>query len=131
MSLNMQFDRFAAVRLAEAPWMPSPNGEVDRKQLERAGGESGWATSVVRYASGASFPAHKHPTGEEFLVLDGVFSDENGHYPKHTYVRNPPGSQHTPYSEKGCLMFVKLCQMSPWHEHSLVVPGTGCSEALR
>jgi len=129
MSLNMQFDRFAAVRLAETPWIPSPNGEVERKQLERAGGESGWATSVVRYAPGARFPTHAHPDGEEFLVLDGVFSDEFGDYPVHTYVRNPPDSRHAPFSRQGCLLFVKLCQMRPDHEHRLVVPG-GAAQGL-
>jgi ChrR Cupin-like domain len=45
------------------------------------------ATSVVRYAPGSSFAPHTHGAGEEFLVLDGVFSDETGNFPAGAYVR--------------------------------------------
>jgi anti-sigma factor ChrR (cupin superfamily) len=73
----------------------------------------GHATSIVQYLKGASFKQHSHPFGEEILVLEGTFSDENGNYPKATYIRNPPGSFHAPYSESGCVLFVKLHQFSP------------------
>jgi anti-sigma factor ChrR (cupin superfamily) len=76
------------------------------------GGEVARATSMVRYAPGSRFDRHVHGGGEEFLVLEGTFSDEHGDYPAGTYVRNPPGSAHTPYSEQGCTLFVKLWQFS-------------------
>jgi hypothetical protein len=47
------------------------------------------------------------------LVLDGVFQDEHGDYPAGTYVRNPPTSSHSPGSEPGCTIFVKLWQFDP------------------
>jgi len=81
--------------------------------LDRIGGEVARATSIVRYAPGSSFPRHNHDAGEEFLVLDGVFSDEHADYAVGTYVRNPPGSGHSPYSESGCRILVKLCQFDP------------------
>ena len=81
--------------------------------LDRIGGEVARATSLVRYAPGACFPSHVHGGGEEFLVLDGVFSDETGHHPAGTYVRNPPGSSHAPYTRDGCTIFVKLHQFDP------------------
>jgi anti-sigma factor ChrR (cupin superfamily) len=43
-------------------------------------------------------------------VLEGVFQDEHGNYPKGTYVRNPPTSSHCPRSDQGCVIFVKLWQ---------------------
>jgi hypothetical protein len=46
-------------------------------------------------------------------VLDGVFQDEQGDYPAGTYVRNPPTSRHTPGSDLGCTIFVKLWQFDP------------------
>ena len=46
-------------------------------------------------------------------MLDGVFQDEHGDYPAGTYVRNPPTSSHTPRSEPGCTIFVKLWQFDP------------------
>jgi hypothetical protein len=81
--------------------------------LDRIGDEVARATSIVRYASNSHFSAHTHGGGEEFLVLDGVFQDEHGDYPAGTYVRNPPTSRHTPGSELGCTLFVKLWQFDP------------------
>jgi anti-sigma factor ChrR (cupin superfamily) len=91
----------------DLPWEPSPAPGVERRYLAREETQ-GLATSVVRYAPGASFPAHIHPGGEEILVLEGTFTDEQGTYPAGTYLRNPPGSRHHPYSPDGCVLFVKL-----------------------
>jgi anti-sigma factor ChrR (cupin superfamily) len=103
----------AVVETAALPWVPSPLAGVERKMLERDGGEVARATSVVRYAAGSAFDAHEHGGGEEFFVLEGVFSDESGDYPAGTYVRNPPGSRHRPFSREGCVLFVKLRQIAP------------------
>jgi ChrR Cupin-like domain len=46
-------------------------------------------------------------------VLAGVFSDEHGDFGPGMYVRNPPGSRHTPRSAPGCTILVKLRQMVP------------------
>ncbi len=81
--------------------------------LDRVGDEVARATSVVQYAEGSHFHAHTHELGEEFLVLDGVFSDEHGDFPRGTYVRNPPGSSHAPHTSGGCTLFVKLRQFDP------------------
>ncbi len=96
-----------------APWVASPETGVERKLLDRVGDEVARATSIVRYAAGSSFTAHEHALGEEFLVLSGTFADENGEYPTGTYVRNPPGSRHRPFSASGCELFVKLRQFRP------------------
>ena len=71
------------------------------------------ATSIVRYAPDSRFDPHTHGGGEEFLVLEGVFSDEHGDFGSGMYVRNPPGSRHTPQSGPGCIILVKLRQMDP------------------
>jgi anti-sigma factor ChrR (cupin superfamily) len=89
-------------------WKSSPSGTVWRKPLYRRGGEFGPVTSLVRYAPGGAFPAHAHPEGEEMLVLEGEFADEHGRYPERTWISSPHGSQHTPFSEKGCLMSVRV-----------------------
>jgi anti-sigma factor ChrR (cupin superfamily) len=75
--------------------------------LERQGAESGHATSVVRYAPDTQFTRHYHIGGEEIFVLDGVFEDEAGQYPAGTWLRNPAGSVHTPFSTAGCTIYVK------------------------
>jgi len=93
------------------PWNSSPSGTVWRKRLHLVGPtESGQVTSVVRYQERSQFPPHGHPDGEEILVLSGVFSDEHGDWPAGSYLLNPEGFRHAPYSRNGCLIFVKLRQ---------------------
>lgn len=91
-------------------WVVSPQPGVERVMLDRVGDEVAVATSFVRYAPRSRFPGHDHALGEEFVVLDGEFGDEHGRYPPGTYVRNPPGSHHVPFSDPGCLIWVKLRQ---------------------
>ncbi|MBT9317501.1 cupin domain-containing protein [Leptothoe spongobia] len=67
-------------------------------------------TMLTRFDPGGFFPHHGHPGGEEILVLSGEFSDETGVHPPGTYMLNPEGFNHRPYSEEGCLTFVKLRQ---------------------
>lgn len=110
MQINADFDEAALVHSAEAPWVASPMPGVDRRMLDRIGDEVARATTIVRYAPGSAFSAHTHTGGEEFIVLEGVFQDEHGDYPVGTYVRNPPTTRHTPRSELGCTIFVKLWQ---------------------
>lgn len=113
MNLNADFGARAKVHAGRMPWTPSPIHGVDRRMLDRVGDEVARATSLVRYAPGSQFSAHTHGGGEEFLVLEGVFQDEHGDYPAGSYIRNPPGSHHTPGSAPGCVIFVKLWQFDP------------------
>lgn len=106
----MQLDQAVAINTREMDWEASPCPGVWRKPLARESEEQGHTTSIVKYDAGASFSAHQHPCGEEILVLDGVFSDEHGDYPAGTYLRNPPGSSHSPLSHQGCVLLVKLDQ---------------------
>jgi len=109
------------VNLEELPWESSPSPGVDRRMLDRVGDEVARATTVVRYERGSSFESHEHALGEEFLVLEGIFSDEHGDYPPGTYVRNPPGSSHAPFTREGCTIFVKLRQFEDTDLASMVV----------
>jgi anti-sigma factor ChrR (cupin superfamily) len=113
MQLNADLSRPATVDSAALAWVASPMAGVERRMLERDGDEVARATSLVRYAPGSAFSPHTHGAGEEFLVLDGVFSDETGDFPAGFYVRNPPGSCHTPASAPGAVILVKLRQMPP------------------
>ena len=110
--LNMDFTERVVIDTNAMPWQPSPMPGVERKPLARENAESGHATSIVRYAAGSRFSSHSHPGGEEIYVLDGMFSDESGDYPAGSYIRNPAGSAHAPFSEPGCTLFVKLGQFA-------------------
>jgi hypothetical protein len=110
MDLNTNFDERISVHAAKIPWKPSPMPGVERRMLDRLGDEVARATTIVRYAPDSHFSPHVHTGGEEFFVLDGVFQDEYGDFPAGSYIRNPPGSSHTPGSAPGCTIFVKLWQ---------------------
>ena len=110
MEINADFTKRALVHSAQTPWLASPMAGVDRRMLDRIGDEVARATSIVRYAPGSKFSPHTHTGGEEFIVLEGVFQDEHGDYPAGSYVRNPPTTSHTPGSDAGCTIFVKLWQ---------------------
>jgi len=103
--LNHDLAQSASIDTGKASWLPSPAKGVARLLLEREGGEKTIrATSIVAYAANSQFAAHAHPKGEEFFVLAGTFSDQHGDYPADTYVRNPPGSSHQPFSREGGLI---------------------------
>lgn len=112
MQLNANFEDRVVLRPGDVDWRASPMAGVERQMLDRIGDEVARATSIVRYAPKSYFSEHTHGGGEEFLVLEGVFSDEHGDYPPGTYVRNPIGSKHTPHSKDGTTIFVKLHQFA-------------------
>ena len=109
--LNHDFTKQVVVHTADMDWQPSPSPSVWRKRLDLSGpAEAGRVTSVVRYDADSAFHEHPHPDGEEILVLDGVFSDEHGDYGPGSFLLNPEGFSHAPFSREGCVLFVKLRQ---------------------
>lgn len=113
MRVNADFSERVLVRFEDTDWVPSPMPGVERKMLDRIGEEVARATTIVRFAPGSAFSAHTHDGGEEYLVLDGTFQDEDGDFPVGSYVRNPPTSSHTPAAQDGTTILVKLHQFDP------------------
>jgi anti-sigma factor ChrR (cupin superfamily) len=132
-SINMDFNQRVVIDTNQLGWDKSPAKGVWRKRLAREEAEQGHATSIVKYDAGARFSSHPHPLGEEILVLSGVFSDETGDYPAGTYIRNPEGFSHAPFSLQGCELLVKLHQFQPSDlkqvridtQHAPWLPGQG------
>lgn len=122
LQLNTDITQRCVVNSNTLDWADSPSPLVKRRPLERDGGEVARATSIVRYAPGARFDRHTHALGEEILVLDGTLSDDAGDYPAGTYLKNPPGSAHAPFSTEGCTLFVKLRYLDPQDTTRVVIP---------
>ncbi|GAB5394492.1 MAG: cupin domain-containing protein [Alteromonas macleodii] len=129
--INADFKQRIVIQPADYQWVESPMSGVERMMLDRVGDEVARATSIVRYAPHSAFSSHTHSGGEEFLVLEGVFSDEHQNYAKGSYVRNPIGTFHTPnIGKEGATILVKLHQFDqndteqkmvdtlsqPWHQ---------------
>ena len=80
---------------------------VSYKVLRHHEGRRG-ITLLLRFAPGAHYPRHRHPTGEEYYVLDGDLREGDKTYGADTYVYHPPGSIHTPFSPNGCTLLINL-----------------------
>jgi anti-sigma factor ChrR (cupin superfamily) len=76
-------------------------------------------TMLTQFEPGSFFPIHAHPGGEEILVIQGSFSDETGVHSTGTYMLNPEGFIHRPYSEELCLTLVKLRQHGGKHRQQV------------
>jgi len=125
MKLNDDFTVPVDTSYADAEWVTSPLAGVERHMLDRIGDEKARATTIVRYAKDSHFSTHTHDEGEEFVVLEGTFSDSSGDFSPGVYVRNPPGSAHAPWSVDGTIIFVKLRQFDPGDTARIVIdPGT-------
>lgn len=105
------------VKVADLSWSPSPwIPGINRKFLDRYGnGQFVPSTSVVSFAPGVRDPYHAHPHGEEFYVLEGVFTDHTGDYLPGFYVRHPIRWCHAPYVDvrnAAAVLWVKVSQIA-------------------
>lgn len=123
MKLNADLSERVCANMHELEWEDSPAQGVQRLRLERDDDRPPIerVTTVVRFAPGSSFSQNVHEGGEEYLVLDGILSDQYGDYPAGTYGRNPKGTGHAPFSEDGCTMLVKLWQMHPDDQRQVAI----------
>jgi anti-sigma factor ChrR (cupin superfamily) len=126
MELNADFSQPVVIRPEDYVWRASPASGVDRMMLDRIGDEVARATTIVRFRPDSAFDSHTHGGGEEYLVLEGVFSDEHGDYPAGHYVRNPIGTSHRPHiGPEGATILVKLCQFDRSDTEQKVVDTNG------
>ena len=80
---------------------------VTYKLLRRHEQDDG-TTVIIRFSAGSSYPAHRHPRGEEYYLLEGTLEDARGRYEAGDHVYYPPGSAHRPHSRTGCTVLVFL-----------------------
>ena len=94
-----------AIDTSNGGWSPGPINAVEIQPLHRHRNEN---VFLLRWAPDTAYPEHLHAGGREILVLDGAFHDEDGHYPRGSWVRYPDGSRHRPYTlAEGALLYVK------------------------
>ena len=89
----------------ESEWLP---GLVDGLTVMPLHNFENESVALVRWAPDTEFNSHGHWGGEEIFVIEGTFHDELGSYPAGSWLRNPHGSRHRPYTEAdGALIYVK------------------------
>ena len=97
MHLNLDFSQRAVVRF----------DDVQRRMLDRIGGEVACATSIVRFKPGSAFSPHTHVGGEEYPVLDDTSQNEDGELPIGIYERSSSTSSQTPAGLEGARVWIK------------------------
>ncbi len=83
------------------------------------GGADGPSVAVLRYEAGASVPRHLHQGLESVLVLEGSQSDEKGRYGTGSIVFNAAGTEHSVWSEDGCVVLIQ------WERPVLILEDDG------
>jgi anti-sigma factor ChrR (cupin superfamily) len=120
--LNQNFYEKVVMPSSQFESVSSPCDGVSRTLLERSeDSEYAISTSLVEFQPDSRFDAHIHDHGEELFVLEGTFSDEHGDYPVGTYIRNPNGTKHSPFSKNGCKLFVKLRQFNNKDDKRIII----------
>lgn len=74
--------------------------------LERNATADDPALALLRYAPGARVPRHRHVGLETVVVLEGGQSDESGDYRAGAVALNAPGSEHSVWSQDGCVVLI-------------------------
>ena len=73
------------------------------------GAEVGKEVYLIRFGPGSRSHPHIHQGSEEFLVLDGELTDDDGMvFRRGDFVRFEPGSEHSSFSKEGCTLLVIL-----------------------
>ncbi|MBP0030055.1 cupin domain-containing protein [Roseofilum sp. Guam] len=88
----------------QASWQP---GEVSGLQMMPLRCFHTEQVFLMKWEALTHYPHYTHSSSSEVLVLDGVWEDEYGKYPKGTWLRSPVGSSHSPFSQEGCLLYAK------------------------
>jgi anti-sigma factor ChrR (cupin superfamily) len=90
------------------PWKGFPDVRGVEYRVLRKHPVDGGLTLLLRFAKGVGYPAHRHPGGEEYYMLEGDLRDGGRSYGRGAYVWHPPGSIHAPSSPGGCELIVVL-----------------------
>ena len=79
-------------------WLPLSGGPEANKEVY-----------LIRFSPGSRSHPHIHQGSEEFLVLDGELTDDDGMvFQPGDFVRFEPGSAHSSFSKEGCTLLVIL-----------------------
>ena len=87
-------------------WEPSRGPGIYRKMLR--GDREKEYTSLLKLDPDTRFPKHRHPAGEELLVLEGRIKIEEDWYEAGCYVCTPPDAVHDVFSDTGAIMLLRM-----------------------
>jgi quercetin dioxygenase-like cupin family protein len=101
------------VRSRAIEWQPLDEQGVSGVCVKvlRVDAEAGRApTILLKFEPGASYPAHRHPGGEEIFVLEGDIRLGKDRLLAGDYLYTAPGNTHGVQSDEGCVVLVSVPQ---------------------
>ena len=92
----------------DMPWRPFAEAPGVGFRVLKTNRPGTGVTLMLRFEPGSQYPAHRHPSGEEYWVVEGRLEDGPRSYGAGTYVWHPPGSVHAPRSRDGAVVLIVL-----------------------
>jgi quercetin dioxygenase-like cupin family protein len=93
---------------ARQDWQSSRLGTGVSVKVLRRDEQTGALTVLVRLEPGGTFPAHRHPAGEEVFVVEGQVRIGKDRLSQGDYLYAEPQSVHALSSEPGGTILVML-----------------------
>jgi quercetin dioxygenase-like cupin family protein len=104
-------DKAQLLRSGKCDWKPLDEPDVSGiavKVLRFDNVNQRAPTILLKFDSGASYPAHDHPGGEEVFVLEGEVTFGKHHLEAGDYLYTPPGEKHAVWSRNGCVILLSI-----------------------
>jgi anti-sigma factor ChrR (cupin superfamily) len=100
-------EQTAFVAPESLPWVETAYHGIRWKVLHHDP-VSGRSVFLLRFEPGASYPLHRHPEWEDYLVVEGSVRDGGTDREAGTFAHHPGGTAHRLVSPGGCVLFVSL-----------------------
>ena len=89
-------------------WQPSKLGTGVSVKILRRDAQTGGLTVLLRFDPGGTFPAHRHPAGEEVFVVEGQVRIGKDRLNQGDYLYTEPQGVHAVSTESGGTILVVL-----------------------
>ncbi len=96
-----------AVESAKMEWEATKLPGVQVKYLHKDAATGG-STALLKLDTGAVFPRHVHPGGEEVYVLEGRVRIEDRWYQPGDFIYSAPGTSNDASSDTGGIVLVMV-----------------------
>lgn len=97
---------FFTVRAADVHWQPHriPGVAIAKLYEDLVKRE---IVCLLRAEPGVQYPQHRHALTEEIFMIEGDLVINEQIYGKGDYIRSAPGTIHSPYTQHGCMLFIR------------------------
>jgi len=120
--LNADLNIPVRINTNELPFEPSFFQGMSIKYLERIPSKPHVrVTAIVKMDPNFVSPEHTHDSGDDYLMLEGTYSDENGDFHAGTYKRTPFSRSHVSRTVEGGTFLAKLSWISPSDPNNKVI----------